>query len=233
MDRAYLDFLVRWEKLDSWSFFDLTGCPGDLFVFLLQLAEIARESEIALSMKWLNFDISPVVEIQEKLTNWTYNSDCPLNEDASGLERIEELESQLHESRDRYHCADSWRIALLLYIETVFQRNEGRNLLYSKRLARTILDHVKCCRRTSQTQKQLLLPAFLAGCETSDPEMRLLIKDYCGYWADKSGYKMFESVPLLLDEIWRTGKWWGEVVDKNTGSQSPGQNRGGQRVLLG
>lgn len=225
-----MDFLVRWEKEDNWSFFDLTGCPGDLLAHLFELAELARQSEIALSMKWITFNMTPVVEIEEKLTRWHYTS--PANEDATEPSETE-TERQFHEHQDRYHCAEAWRYALLLYLESVFKRDHPRRSAAITRLARKTLDHTRCCRRTSQTQKQLLLPVFLAGSETSDAEMRDYVKDYCTHWAAKSGYSMFSSVPVLLDEVWNSGKWWGAVVDGKTRSQGLIQSESPMQVLLG
>lgn len=236
MDHAYMGFLVRWEKEDNWSFFDLTGCPGDLVAYLFDLAELARQNEIARSMKWITFNMTPVIEIEEKLTQWSHtpspSSSTPTNEDIPGLSDTE-IEKQFHESQDRYHCAEAWRYALLLYLESVFKRDNGHRRCGRSpvitRLVRKTLDHTKCCRRTSQTQKQLLLPVFLAGSETSDPEMRDFVKDYCTYWGDKSGYSMFNSVPVLLDEVWSSGMWWGVVVDNKT----RGLGQGPTQVLLG
>lgn len=229
MDHAYLDFIVRWEKQDSWSFFDLTGCPGDLLIHLFHLAELAKQSEIALSMKWLSFNITPVIEIEEKLTQWSYNANSSVNEDVAGLSDTE-MERQFHEEQDRYHCAEAWRYALRLYVECVFKSDHKRRSLAVNKLVR---DHTKCCRQTSQTQKQLLLPVFLAGSETSDQEMRDFVKDYCTYWGDKSGYSMFNSVPVLLDEVWSTGNWWGAVVDGKTRIPGQRQNHATTQVLLG
>lgn len=232
MDHAYLDFIIQWEKQDSWSFFDLTGCPGDLLVHLFHLAELAKESEIAQSMKWLSFNLAPVMEIEEKLTRWSYNATFE-NEDISGLSNLE-MERLLHDSQDRYHCAEAWRYALLLYLECVFKSDHQLRSLNLNKMVRKTLDHIKCCRQTSQTQKQLLLPVFLAGSETSDQEMRDFVREYCTYWGETSGYSMFNSVPMLLDEVWSTGKWWGAVIDGRT--RGPGgrkQNHGNTQVLLG
>jgi hypothetical protein len=101
-------------------------------------------------------------------------------------------------------------------------------------LVRKTLDHIRCCRRSSQTQKQLLLPVFLAGSETSDEDMRVFVKRYCAYWAEKSRYSMFNSVPTLLDEIWSTGNWWGRVINNTaTGTTSDGRAKSTTQLLLG
>ncbi|CAG8421158.1 unnamed protein product [Penicillium salamii] len=220
MDKSYLKFLVEWEKQDKWSFFDLTGCPGDLIVHLFHLAELAQQSEIARSMEWLSFNISPVIAIEKKLGEWI--NDLSPEENDLDLPNAE-AEDRLHEQQDRYYCAEAWRFTLLLYIESVFKSDRQKRPFAVNKLVRKTIDSIRCCRRTSQTQKQLLLPVFLAGSETSNEDMRNFVKDYCSYWGDKSRYGMFNSTPILLDEIWTTGRWWGEVIDSKAGPSGHGQ----------
>ncbi|CAG8050186.1 unnamed protein product [Penicillium olsonii] len=228
MDPSYLEFLIKWERKDNWSFFDLTGCPGDLIVHLFHLAELARQSEIARSMKWLSFNIAPVIAIEEKVTAWT-NNISPVESDPEMSDT--EAEKQFHEQQDRFYCAEAWRFTLLLYIESVFKSDRQKRHFAINKLVRQTIDSIRCCRQTSQTQKQLLLPVFLAGSETSDEAMRDFVKNYCSYWGEKSRYGMFNSTPVLLDEIWTTGKWWGEVIDSKT--KSPGNGQGQTQLLFG
>lgn len=223
MDRSYLQFLTKWEKHDKWSFFDLTGCPGDLLVHLFHLAEMAGQSEVARSMEWLSFNIAPVMTVERKLVEWI-NEFSSLDEDDPDLPDSE-IEKQFHEQQDRYYCAEAWRHTLLLYVESVFKSDRQTRSLAINQLVRKTIDSIRCCRRTSQTQKQLLLPVFLAGCETSDEDMRSFVKDYCLYWGEKSRYGMFTSASVLLDEIWATGKWWGDFIDSKTKGPSYGQGR--------
>ncbi|GLA60364.1 hypothetical protein AtubIFM54640_000815 [Aspergillus tubingensis] len=234
MHRSYLEFLVRWEKQDEWSFFDLTGCPRDLFAHLFFLTELARQSEIAMSMEWLSFNVAPVMDIEQQLIQW-YNKEGSFSRHKEQEMDVSDtdIEKQDHEQRDRYHCAEAWRCALLLYIERVFKSDRIKRQPAINRLSRRTLDHIRCCRRSSQTQKQLLLPIFLAGSETSDEEMRGFVKDYCSYWGDKSRYNMFHSVPALLDEIWAKKKWWGAVIDSRTKSPTPGMGKAPEQLLFG
>ena len=58
IDQSYLEHLVLSKGQDEWSFYDLIGCPGDLFVHLAHLAELAKQREIAACMTWLSFDMS-------------------------------------------------------------------------------------------------------------------------------------------------------------------------------
>ncbi len=183
-------------------------------------------------MKWLAFNISPVIDVQEKLKNWKNELDPSLGTVDSSVG--ENTEKEIHEQHDRFHCAEAWRCALLLYIECVFKHEAGQRSAALINLVRRTLDHIRCCQRSSQTQKQLLLPVFLAGSETSDEGMRAFVKDYCAYWAETSRYSMFNSVPTLLDEIWSTGVWWGTVINKMaTGPTSGGRAKATTQLLLG
>ncbi|QKX61392.1 uncharacterized protein TRUGW13939_08540 [Talaromyces rugulosus] len=215
IDRAYLDFLIGWEKQDDWSFFDLTGCPQDTLVYLVQLADLAKQREIAATMQWLTFDTAPVNQIQRELIQWHNDAGAPLGSRES-YSTEEEAVKQVHEQQDRYHCAEAWRQALLLYIEVVFKSDHKKRSINVHRLVRKTIDSIRCCRRTSLAQKQLLIPVFLAGSETSDEELRDFAKEYCAYWGKKSRYNMFNSVPMIFEEIWATGKWWGHVIDSKT-----------------
>ncbi|OGM44196.1 hypothetical protein ABOM_006996 [Aspergillus bombycis] len=230
--QPYLDHLIRAEKKDRWSFYDLTGCPSDLVAIIFKLAELSHQSTIASTMEWLTFNLTPIVQIEEQLRSWThpsfaapsYNQAGPNVED--GTRTLPLDEDTFHARQDRHHCAEAWRYALLLYIERIFRwdRNQTRPLSIPC-LARLTLNHVRCCRRTSQTQKQLLLPVFLAGSETGDEEMRDLARSYCRWWGERSRYNMFHSVPALLEDIWGGDRWWGDVVDEKTkGTSAEGSN---------
>ncbi|KAI9927546.1 hypothetical protein MW887_003164 [Aspergillus wentii] len=180
IDQAYLKFLVKWEEQDEWSFFDLTGCPGELLVHLFHLAELAKQKEMSCTMEWLTFNMTPIIAIEQKIMNWTNNHVLPSNDTDT------DSEETFHAHQDRHHCAEAWRYTLLIYIERVFkwERQQHRPRCMP-RLVRMTLDHVRSCRRTSQTQKQLLLPVFLAGSETADKDMQGFVKDYCRYWGEK------------------------------------------------
>lgn len=217
-DQTYRDFLIKWEQKDEWSFFELTGCPGDLLVHLFYLAELAKQKELASSMEWLTFNMTPIKSIERKVIEWK-NEMIPHVVENDHQDEQEE-EKQIHDHQDRYHCAEAWRYSLLIYVERVFKwdRQQRRRPYSIAQLVRTTLDHVRSCCRTSQTQKQLLLPVFLAGSETTDADMRRLVKGYCKHWAEKSRYGMFYSASLLLDEIWMASpsQWWGAVIDQKT-----------------
>lgn len=184
-------------------------------------------------MEWLTFNLNPIVQIEEQLRSWmhpsfaapSYNQTNPSVDDGTRTHPLDE--DTFHAHQDRHHCAEAWRHALLLYIDRLFRwdRSQIRPLSIPC-LARLTLNHVKCCRRTSQTQKQLLLPVFLAGSETGDEEMRDMARGYCRWWSERSRYNMFHSVPVLLEDIWNGDTWWGDVVDEKTkgASSAEGSN---------
>ncbi|KAE8373874.1 fungal-specific transcription factor domain-containing protein [Aspergillus bertholletiae] len=232
IDQSYLDFLVQWEQQDEWSFFDLTGCPRHLLVHLAQLAELANQSEIASAMQWLSFNMAPVTQIEHDLNHWNPEADsAPNNPHGSDL-TDDEVMKQIHKQQDRYHCAEAWRQALLLYIEIIFKNDRKKRPFSVYQLVRKIIDNVRCCRRTSLMQKQLLIPVFLAGSETSDEDMRSFVNDYCVYWGEKTHYNMFNSVSLIFDEIWVSGKGWRDVIDSKT-SVGSDQEHGTMQLLFG
>lgn len=171
-------------------------------------------------MTWLTFDLSPVIEIESQLRTWKQSSfTAPeySTTDHSYHDSGRDSESTFHARQDRHHVAEAWRHALLLYIERIFRRDRSRTRPRAiQQLARLTLNHIRCCRRTSQMQKQLLHPVFLAGSETGDEEMQSLVRGYCHWWGKRSRYNMFHSVPALLEDIWGGSKWWGVVVDEKT-----------------
>ncbi|KAJ5505204.1 hypothetical protein N7453_004161 [Penicillium expansum] len=175
--------------------------------------------------------MTPIKRIENELIGWKNDADSPLSGNNSKLTE-EDAIKQLDEQQDRYHCAEAWRYALLLYLEYIFKCDRKRRSISVNRLVRKTIDHIRCCRRTSQTQKQLLIPVFLAGSETSDEDMRHFVKEYCAYWGEKSRYSMFNSVPVLFDEIWASGKWWGAVIDSKT-QPSSGHGQGTTQLLFG
>ncbi|KIW11191.1 hypothetical protein PV08_10491 [Exophiala spinifera] len=218
---SYLESLLALELKTSWSFFDVTGCPRELVVPLVQLAALAEENEKALSMRWTRFDMSVVDEIRQSIVNW---KNVVLEYDDSMSEE------QMHRQQDVYHCSEVWRYGLLIYITRVFywKRHEPppRKLAYHARLA---IEHVNACRHTAPVQRQVLLALFWAGSETTDQFLRQSIRDYCGYWSRHSGYQLFTTAASLLEEVWaeaagsadNAGVWWGSVIDSKQKSQNP------------
>lgn len=232
-DKSYMYHLLQLEKKHTWSFFGISGCPGQLLKCVVELADLAKQAEIAASMRWLTFDLTPVLAIEQQLLEMN----CALlventREIHEGEKSEKEEEEDFHVYKDNVHCAETWRLALLMYIERVFKWDRSSPRPASlKRLMRSLFDCVLSCRRTSQTQKQMLLPIFLAGSEALTDDMRQLVLDYCGWWTQRSQYYMFHTVSSLLEEIWSLSKdgrsdlWWGWMIDEKTKPHQEGQSR--------
>lgn len=269
-DSLYSDYLFDCEENDPWSFYDLTGCPAEIVKSMIELAELAREFELASTMRWVSFDLTPVYAIEQRLRIWapdkrpkSFASPRPVTsphntnmtgEDGQNFDSPENVntdpddsyEEAINSAEDQRHCIEAWRRALLIYVRRVFrldqtpatktprQRNyhlsekyghksswgqlwqgsshpnegiNGSSIPPSRRipffsLVRATINDIRCVRRSSQTQKQLLLPAFIAGSETSDPELRRFVCAYCDWWSNKSRYKMFDTMRRLLLQIW-------------------------------
>lgn len=204
------------------SFYSISGCPRDLFSYMIRLASYAREYELASTMTCVKFNMEPVLEAGKSIREWN-NPRFTAAHDSEGTTDVDGGDVQMEQidiaqyKEDLYHCAEAWRYALLLYIERVFKwRDQPASPLLGF-LARRTLNHVASCRRSSMLQKQLLLPVFLGGCETVDEDLRQQARIYCQWWNEKSRYDMFLTAGGLLEEIWNTGDsrvWWGSVLDQ-------------------
>lgn len=216
MPDSYSQYLLNNADNDSWSFYDLGGVPQELFQSLLQLSRLARENEIVSTMKWASFNLAPVQQLEDSLKAWTSLrfSDLTLSEETNKGETYQDYQIR----HDSHHCAEAWRFTLLLYIQRVFKWDRTHSpspIIY--RLARKVLDHVRCCRNTSLIQKQLLIPVFLAGSELSDIDAQEVARSYCAWWTEKSRYKMFETAGVVLEEMWKSRtetSWWGSYLDE-------------------
>lgn len=213
-------------------FFSISGCPEDLFRHMIKLSIYAGEYEATLKMTCVKFDMELVLIVERQIRNWSttefrgfpdgekepVDTPCPDFEDA---------EESAQYRQDLYHCAEAWRYALLLYIERIFRCNaaerSGHNgepkLTSLSFLARRTLNNVASCRKSCMVQKQLLLPVFLAGCETNDELLMKEAREYCDWWQEETRYDMFLTAAALLQEVWDTkdtGHWWGSVLDRKT-----------------
>lgn len=215
------------------TFYSVSGCPEALFKHMIRLGSYAREFEVAATMTCVKFDMGPVLEAEKGIRAWldpefeeSYGQNAPDSSStcADDMGEIAQYKEDLH------HCAEAWRYGLLMYIERVFkwQRNDPVSPLLSF-LARRTLNHVSSCRRSTMLQKQLLLPVFLAGCETRDEQFRQEARDYCSWWNEKTRYDMFLTATALLEEVWANtnpGSWWGSIIDqKGRGSASGPESR--------
>jgi hypothetical protein len=232
LPQEYFESFLEFEEHEC-SFFDLNGLPKAFFGFLYELTQLAVEYEKTLTMRWVRFDLTRVLEIEQEVLTWK-------QEKASLPTDIENPELFQHEL-DKYHEVEAWRHAILLYTSRVFKWDRSSSSpLTLTCLSRIILDHVRSCRRTTTVQKQLLLPVFLAACESMDTYSRTYAIEYCSWWAEKSQYLMFGDAKSLLEEFWssrdeatnQTEEWWGSFIDAkhSTGNDEEEQ---GYTILLG
>ncbi|KAF9630304.1 hypothetical protein BFW01_g866 [Lasiodiplodia theobromae] len=241
MPESYLCRLFGDDNADyatTISFYNVSGCPRELFKHMVCLAKYARELELASTMTCVSFRNDPVLDVEKSIREWAaeeYGDICGLaglhGGGAGGDDLAEQgggggetVEEKVNAKQDLHHCAEAWRYALLFYVERVFKWDrKGPPSPRGAFLARKTLNHVWCCRRSTMVQKQLLLPVFLAGCETKDPALRALASEYCAWWSEKTRYDMFTTTSILLDEVWAstsTTSWWGSVIDEKSGGNS-------------
>ncbi|KAH8674760.1 fungal-specific transcription factor domain-containing protein [Tricladium varicosporioides] len=212
---TYLEGIIHHGRLDGWDYFNLCGCRYEFIIAMHKLAKLAMQHEKAQGMDYLLFDTTGVDEIEQVLREWP--SKVPIY-DRSLPEEILELQ------RDRYHCEEAWRYAILLYIERVFRWERGKKGPSTLRyLSRLILDNTRSIRKGTahSIQKQVLLPVFLAGAELQNSEYREFVREYCEWWTMSCGFKMFKDVYCYLQNIWEeidsssdSDFWWGTVIER-------------------
>lgn len=219
--------LLDRDEASMQTFYSVSGCPEFLFRRMIRLGSYAREYELVARMTCARFDLGPVLLLEKEIRQWSdLEYESPSNhQDFDSLHQDPGADDQAHYKEDLHHCAEAWRWGLLIYIVRVFrwERNKPAPTILDF-LARKTLNHVSSCRSTSMVQKQLLLPVFLAGCETTDEHLRQIAQSYCSWWNEWTRYDMFLTASALLEEIWKTGDsqvWWGSVIDeKNVSNHS-------------
>jgi hypothetical protein len=210
------------------TFYNISGCPEELFKYMIRLGAYAREFELSSHMTCVIFDMGPVLAVEKAIKEWRapqYDGpdvDLP-HSLAAGLPQDWGLDpiQATHYVQDFYHCAQAWRFALLIYIERVFKWRRGEaSLARIGFFARKALNNMMSCRRSVMIQKQLLLPVFLAACETDDENLREEARDYCSWWGLKTRYEMFITALDLLEEVWEASadpnSWWGALIDQKS-----------------
>lgn len=190
---------------------------------MIRLGSYAREFELVANMTCARFNLEPVLEVRNEIRRWIdpeYGdfSDQYISEPAAtqGCD----VEDAAHYKEDLHHCAEAWRYGLLTYIARVFEWQRGQPAPpILGFLARKTLSHVSSCRSMSTLQKQLLLPVFLAGCETDDAHLREVARSYCCWWNERSRYDMFLTAHAMLEEVWLDDdpqSWWGSIIDQKS-----------------
>ena len=215
---------VKSDEATDPAFYNISGCPEDLFKHMVQLGTYAREYELASTMKCVTFDMAPVLAVEKSIRKWSApefgDPYEPGFDDEQSPGQQGEMEELVNYRQDLYHCAEAWRYGLLIYIERVFKwRSNKRTSPLLGFLARKTLNNVASCRKSLMLQKQLLLPVFLAGCETKDEVLQQEARDYCSWWSEETHYDMFLTAVALLEEVWNSKKpdtWWGSIIDEKT-----------------
>lgn len=203
-------------------------------VFMARLAKLASIYEKVQTMEWTIFNMQPVEDIMQELRAW------PNPEDVDA-EDVPLLQDDPDDQRDRFHCIEAWRQAVLLYAYRVFFRPQTSSGLQSiTHLARTVLDHVRCVPQTVIVQKQTLLPVFLAASEVGNEATRDFVRQYCDHWSQTARYSMFATVRLLLERIWQKWKpstrdafWWGSIVGRKHSDGAEEDDTSTMEILLG
>ncbi|KAI1626791.1 fungal-specific transcription factor domain-containing protein [Exophiala viscosa] len=225
---SYLETVLPWEGVQSWGFFDLNGCPRELLVPMIQLANLTESldssGKLPVSLREL------VAGIEENIRNYKPVGGAPADDFVVDLPD-EEAEDYFNVATDYYHCCEAFRYALLLYILRVFKRAEGITNYHARlrHLSRLVMDHVISIQDSSSIRKQLLLTIFLAGAETKLDAHRHFIRGYCAKWYEVYGYQMFTTALEILEELWsnsdagETEIWWGDVLDvrRRTDTRNP------------
>ncbi|KAF2812325.1 uncharacterized protein BDZ99DRAFT_383101, partial [Mytilinidion resinicola] len=222
---TYLETLLEYDESDGWSYFILNGCPPELVMAMARLAKLANIYEKTTRMEWTIFNRLPVDAIVEEVRNFSNEADV-------GLDDFEHLDEDPDARRNRFHCVEAWRHAILLHVCRVFTpKQDAPKLRLISHLSRVILDHVRCIPATEVIQKQVLLPVFLAASEAGDEQGRSFARQYCKHWNVASRTYHFQATAELLEEIWkdwrpstRDAYWWG----LKTGGQVWPQAGGGE-----
>ena len=233
---AFLDRITEFHDRQSWDFFTLYGCPIEFVRTMAHLAKLASIYEKTKTMEWTFFDTLPVDIIIEEVSKYK-------NPEALHPSDLEDDQNDLNAQQHRYLCIEAWRHAILLYALRVFNATQDasglRKIDYH---ARMILDAVRCIPESDFTQKQVLLPVFLAGAEAGAERDRIIARSYCTYWDTKSRFGHFDSAEHILEDIWsgwsedtRSWYWWGSKIAPNNASQSADPDAGPltSEILLG
>jgi hypothetical protein len=207
-----MEILVSYDgdESEGWSSFTLNGCPLPFIAAMGRLASLAAIYEQTKQMEHTMFDHSAVDTILKQVEEYTDMRD-PLVGDVAG---------DANTLRNRHHCVEAWRHAILLYAQRVFKPAPDKEALHRiDHLSRTIFDSARCIPPTETLQKQVLLPMFLAAAEVGNEWNRDFAREFCRHWSRESNFDQFETVGRLLEEIWRGWKeeerdvyWWGVKV---------------------
>lgn len=226
----YLQTLMQHGSEEGWTYFQLNGCPAELLMFMAQFSKLAAAYAKAEPLGCFN-DL-PVRLLVGEVENWKNPEDGTVSD-------IGQTDIDPNCRRNRFHCIEAWRHAIVLYAHRVFRKKQSAQDVRSiTHLARVILDHVRCIPDTETVQKQTLLPVFLAAVEVGDGITRSWVRSYCDRWTVTARYDMFGTTAALLDLVWadwlpetRDIYWWGSKIGHT--SEEPGNESLISEILLG
>lgn len=218
---AYLDTLVQFPESADWSFLVLVGCPVEFLMAMARLSKLAAIYEKTTTMEYTIFNDLPVQLVVAEVQMFT-------NVEAVTFFDLDNLEDEPESRRNRFHCIEAWRHAILLFAARAFcKEQDDRGLRKITYLARMVLDCVRCIPQAEFFQKQLLLPVFLAGSEVESEADRVFVRQYCQYWAETSRFEHFGSAGQLLEDVWsdwdvsiRDVYWWGAKIQPQSTGQA-------------
>ena len=214
---SYLETLVQFPDSQDWSFLVLAGCPVQFLMAMARLAKLASIYEKTTKMEWTIFNDLPVQLVVENIKSFE-------NVELVNIADLDNLEDNPNTRRNRFHCIEAWRHAVLLFAARAFcQKQDSYGIRKIDHLARVILDCVRCIPQAEFFQKQLLLPVFLAGSEVESVVDRAFIRHYFQYWNETSRFEHFGSAGELLEDIWndwnvskRDVYWWGTKLKQQS-----------------
>jgi hypothetical protein len=195
--RQYAECVLSWKSESQWSMLALNGFPDAAFLDMYDIAETASRAS--------SLSDGEATSLEMRL--WLTEFDT---EQGSTDKEISAL-------------TDCWRLALLLYCTRVFHRSEKvKRKAYL--LAEEIMWLVHELPANSHTQKQALLPLFLAACEMESFRFRQIAVDFLQRWKQKSGIWLNQTALELLHTIWAAvdedpdaSVWWGDFINTSTG----------------
>ena len=235
MPLHYLDAVIDHHHKDKWTFFDLNGCPAEFMRAMWRLARLDSIYGKASKLEWTTFNTRPVDLVIDSMLNFRNEDDLPVF-------KVGHNREEPNARRDRYHCIEAWRHAIVLYTRRAFHKEQdAQGLRVIDHVTRFILDHIRCIRATSTTQKQVLLPVFIAGAELGDQDDRHFVRSYCKYWSETARYSQFESGLDWLEPIWRdwtpttrpTYSWCSKIEEIESDSRTSSFERIRPELLLG
>jgi hypothetical protein len=215
----YLEMLVQFPDTEDWSFLVLAGCPVQFLMAMARLAKLAAIYEKTTKMEWTIFNDLPVQLIVEDVKGFE-------NVEAMSIADLDWLNHDPDGRRNRFHCIEAWRHAILLFAARAFcLKQDVYGIRKISHLSRVVLDCVRCIPQAEFFQKQLLLPVFLAGSEIESEVDRKFVRCYFQYWNETSRFEHFGSAAELLEDIWkewdastRDSYWWGAKIKHQSSS---------------